>query len=321
MKYVLLTIFMCWSVASKAQTQKEIETFSKEYFAHFQKKDFDWIMVHYATQFELKEHYLKYNWTKEFDEDEFTAEYEKMRTNYLHSLKSQYERWAVVPKSKFLKVAKGDMLFANDQKSVQIVFAVANSQPCYIYPGPFIKTNAGHVSFYGNRMHTNYYSEQKAKQTVRGNTTMDLAAPVIGKPRARSHNLSENDIASPEMQPPVSVDRVSDEKMTQKELDNKVYAFADQLPEFLGGKNELLSFLKENIQVPSEDVEGKVYVSFTVNANGTLEDFKILRNLCNTCGNEAIRVLKKMPPWIPGKQNGKVVRCLFTLAIEFNSSK
>jgi len=69
-------------------------------------------------------------------------------------------------------------------------------------------------------------------------------------------------------------------------------------------------------------IEGKVYLQFVINSDGSVTDVKIIRGLGNTSlDEEAIRVVKNMPKWIPGKQNGKVVDVQFTLPIVFKLDK
>jgi hypothetical protein len=88
-------------------------------------------------------------------------------------------------------------------------------------------------------------------------------------------------------------------------------------PEFPGGWIKAQEFIKKNFVNPDEEgIKGKVYVTFIVEKDGSLTDIKILRDVGFGSGIEVIRVLKKMPKWIPAQQNGKTVRCLYSLPIQ-----
>ena len=92
---------------------------------------------------------------------------------------------------------------------------------------------------------------------------------------------------------------------------------------FDGGRDAFYKFLSENLIYPKSAIEnkitGKVYIQFTVNKKGKLRDFKILKGIEKSpdCNNEAMRVLKKMPNWIPASLNNKNVSSVFTLPISF----
>ena len=107
-----------------------------------------------------------------------------------------------------------------------------------------------------------------------------------------------------------------------KELydDSIVYIVVQDDPEFPGGIEALHKFLAENLRYPSwhPDVVGNVYVTFIVERDGTITNARVLRDLCDGCGEEALRVVNAMPKWIPGKQRGKPVRVRFNLPINFS---
>lgn len=88
-------------------------------------------------------------------------------------------------------------------------------------------------------------------------------------------------------------------------------------PEFPGGMNEFYKFIGTNYKVPtSKDfLGGKVYVTFIIEKDGNVSDIKILRDVGFGTGKEAIRVLELCPKWTPGRQNGKNVRCTYSLPI------
>ncbi len=100
-----------------------------------------------------------------------------------------------------------------------------------------------------------------------------------------------------------------------------VLTYATEMPSFPGGDSQRLKFLSKNIRYPQQasenGVQGTVFVSFVVKKDGSLADIKTLRGIGGGCDEEAIRVVKKMPRWNPGYQNGKKVSVLFNMKIDF----
>jgi len=100
--------------------------------------------------------------------------------------------------------------------------------------------------------------------------------------------------------------------------DNTVYNTAgiEVKPEFPGGIDEFYKFISKNYNCPKvEKLAGKVYVTFIIEKDGSLTDIKVLRDIGYGTGKEAIRVLELSPKWLPGEQNGKKVRCTYSLPI------
>ena len=95
----------------------------------------------------------------------------------------------------------------------------------------------------------------------------------------------------------------------------------EQMPSFPGGDSELFSYLSKNIKYPAiaqeNGIQGTVYLRFAVSKTGDIDKVEILRALDNACDREAIRVVKSMPRWIPGKQNGANVSVWYTLPVKF----
>ena len=96
----------------------------------------------------------------------------------------------------------------------------------------------------------------------------------------------------------------------------------EQMPEFLGGVEELSKFLKTNIHYPQlareDGTNGTVYVTFVVAKTGDIKDVKVLRGIGSDFDKEAIRVIKSMPRWTPGKQNGVAVNVQMNMPIKFS---
>ncbi len=96
----------------------------------------------------------------------------------------------------------------------------------------------------------------------------------------------------------------------------------EQMPEFKGGVEELNKFLHDNIKYPQlareEGIQGKVFVTFVVSKTGKITNVKLLRGIGGGCDDEAIRVVKMMPDWKPGRQNGSTTAVQFNLPVQFN---
>jgi protein TonB len=97
------------------------------------------------------------------------------------------------------------------------------------------------------------------------------------------------------------------------------------MPEFVGGQEAFFQYLSESIDYPQmakeAGVEGKVYVQFVVEKDGSITDVKVIRGAQKQLDQEALRVIEEMDNWIPGSQNGKKVRVLFTIPINFKINK
>lgn len=102
---------------------------------------------------------------------------------------------------------------------------------------------------------------------------------------------------------------------------NQVFTAVEKAPQFPG---DFGAFLGRNIRYPAVDkdnnVQGKVFIQFIVETDGSLDDFKVMRAPSETLGDESVRVLSTSPKWIPGYQNGKAVRVMYTVPISFTLS-
>ena len=101
--------------------------------------------------------------------------------------------------------------------------------------------------------------------------------------------------------------------------DDKVYEVCEQMPIFEGGDAALLKYLRENLKYPDKTkdrgVQGRLVIGFIVEKDGSLTDVKVLRLVDIALDSEVLRVVKGMPKWIPGRQNGKRVRVRYLLPI------
>ncbi len=118
---------------------------------------------------------------------------------------------------------------------------------------------------------------------------------------------------------PNTLDKVT--QVTAEQVVQKPFEVAEVMPSFPGGDAALLKYLTDNIRYPVVDAEqgtqGRVVLRFVVDASGSISDVKVLRSLSPTCDKEAERVVKGMPKWIPGRQNGKSVPVYYSLPVRF----
>lgn len=101
-----------------------------------------------------------------------------------------------------------------------------------------------------------------------------------------------------------------------------VYSMVEMMPSFKGGESALERFISKNLKYPEEarknGISGDVIIEFIVNADGSLSGFRILKKLGYGCDEEALRVIRLMPAWNPGKQNGRKVKTKMVLPVNFS---
>lgn len=123
----------------------------------------------------------------------------------------------------------------------------------------------------------------------------------------------------PDAVDPNTLDKVVE--VTAEQVYQKPFEVAEVMPSYPGGDKELMKFLSDNIKYPVVDMEqgtqGRVVLRFVVGIDGNITDVNVVRSLSPTCDKEAVRVVKSMPKWIPGRQNGKPVPVYFSLPVRF----
>ena len=115
---------------------------------------------------------------------------------------------------------------------------------------------------------------------------------------------------------------VKTNKTTKKSgANNKVYVVVEQMPSFPGGDSALLKYLFENIKYPMSALkaqkQGRVMVRFTVEKDGAITNVKVARSVTPSLDAEAVRAIKSMPKWSPGKQGGEFVRVKYIVPVSF----
>lgn len=103
--------------------------------------------------------------------------------------------------------------------------------------------------------------------------------------------------------------------------EGKIFTVVEEMPGFPGGEEELFKYLRKNIKYPpvarENGMQGRVFVTFVVDKDGKVKDARILKGVGGGCDEEALRVIRAMPDWKPGKQNGRAVSVQYNLPVNF----
>lgn len=107
----------------------------------------------------------------------------------------------------------------------------------------------------------------------------------------------------------------------EKPVEEEIFTAVEQQPDFPGGQSAMYKFLGENIKYPAAaqraNVSGRVFVKFVVEKDGSIGAVEVLKGIGFGCDEEAIRVIKSMPKWNPGRQNGKNVRVFYNMPVVY----
>ena len=158
-------------------------------------------------------------------------------------------------------------------------------------------------------------SEVKPEEEMKSQEDLNKTSTSIGALDAKGNDeaagvvlQAKQDIAQPE--PP-----------KHEEVENKVFTTVEQMPSFPGGDAALMNWLRNNVRYPAvaeeNGIQGRVVVSFVVERNGSITDVQVVKSVDPSLDKEASRVVKSMPNWIPGKQNGSAVRVKYNVPVTF----
>ena len=142
----------------------------------------------------------------------------------------------------------------------------------------------------------------------------------IGNIYAQTYSTDENITESD------STKTTNTEYNEDEYIEQTVIHYQATYPEFPGGMSELMKFIQKNMQYPKiaikKGIEGRVICQFTVKKDGSIENVIIIRGLHKSLDKEAVRVIKKMPKWKPGKDyEGQVQDCKYTIPVTFKLPK
>ena len=135
-----------------------------------------------------------------------------------------------------------------------------------------------------------------------------------------SNETKAGEIATNVFIPPAPL-KEADVVKIEKPKDDEIFIGVEQQPEFPGGESEMRKFLNKSVNYPTAaqrgNISGRVTVQFVVEKDGSIGAVKVLKGIGFGCDEEAVRVIKSMPKWNPGKQNGKPVRVYFNLPVTY----
>ena len=124
---------------------------------------------------------------------------------------------------------------------------------------------------------------------------------------------AEQEIAQPAAPAPTNT--------VSAEVENKVFDVVEQMPSFPGGNSALMAYLNSNVKYPvvaqENGVQGRVVISFVVERDGSITDVQVVKSVDPSLDREAARVVRSMPRWNPGKQNGQAVRVKYDVPVSF----
>jgi protein TonB len=119
----------------------------------------------------------------------------------------------------------------------------------------------------------------------------------------------------------VQVQETVQEEVKEEEAPQEVFVVVEEMPSFPGGEPALMAFINSNIQYPEiakeNNIQGRVILKFCVTYKGGVDQVQIIKGVDPALDNEAIRVIKMLPAWKPGKQGGKPVNVWYNVPVIF----
>ncbi|MBO6025530.1 MAG: energy transducer TonB [Bacteroidales bacterium] len=114
---------------------------------------------------------------------------------------------------------------------------------------------------------------------------------------------------------------VAPEVVEEEVTEQEIFQIVEEMPAFPGGEAKLMEYVGKNIKYPQiareTGIQGRVFIGFVVEPDGSVSNVKLLRGIGGGCDEEAMRVVKSMPKWKPGKQRGKAVRVSYQIPVFF----
>jgi protein TonB len=114
---------------------------------------------------------------------------------------------------------------------------------------------------------------------------------------------------------------VAPEVVEEEVVEQEIFQIVEEMPAFPGGEQKLMEYVGKNIKYPQiareTGIQGRVFIGFVVEPDGSVSNVKLLRGIGGGCDEEAMRVVKSMPRWKPGKQRGKAVRVSYQIPVFF----
>ncbi|MBR6227395.1 MAG: energy transducer TonB [Bacteroidales bacterium] len=140
--------------------------------------------------------------------------------------------------------------------------------------------------------------------------------------------IVENEVETEDLNINAEVDQtevieeyVAPEVVEEEVVEQEIFQIVEEMPSFPGGEAELMKYVGSHIKYPQiareTGIQGRVFVSFVVEPDGSISNVKLLRGIGGGCDEEAMRVIKSLPKWKPGKQRGKAVRVSYQIPVFF----
>jgi len=156
-------------------------------------------------------------------------------------------------------------------------------------------------------------------------TVVKYVAPVIVdsiKPEEASQFMAMDDVAETVVDEDVGLEIIEQvQEEIEEEAPQEVFVVVEEMPSFPGGDAELFNFIYSNINYPEiakeNNIQGRVTLRFCVTYKGTVDQVSVVRGVDPSLDEEAIRVIKMLPLWKPGKQGGKPVNVWYSVPIKF----
>ncbi len=161
-------------------------------------------------------------------------------------------------------------------------------------------------------------AEEQAREQSRERSNRELSKNV-SKPQDRPQKESSKHQTN--TKPIQSLSEDSQPQLNNEVDESEVFTVVEEMPEFPGGMAKLAEYLANNIKYPQmareSGIQGRVFINFVVEPDGHVSNVNVKRSVGGGCDEEALRVVKAMPKWKPGKQRGKAVRVSYNLPVNF----
>ena len=163
-----------------------------------------------------------------------------------------------------------------------------------------------------------------ADQPLTAQATPEPAAPAVSEQVTPAAPVKETPQATPapaKTEKPAAQTAQSTATKEDVSADNTVRDVVEQMPSFPGGTEAMMSYVSRSIKYPTvaeeNGIQGLVTVSFVVEKDGSISGAKVIRSVDPSLDKEALRIIRSMPRWTPGKQDGKPVRVKYTIPVRF----
>lgn len=256
--------------------------------------------------------------------EELTLEEKRSYLNWVPDRKIEKE----IPAPLFEKMKTKNMaVWINDKISTKAEINKYKRSDFSYYTYSFVHKNARSKRFpqeYQYTIYTKDYFDKNLKNSHShfSNDTLKLVISdykKVAKKEIKKNSAEEDKLYVEYLKKNKEINESDKEKLINQQSAATVYTEAEKKPDFPGGMMAFYDFVGKNYKAPDAKIDGKVYIQFIVETDGSLTNFEILRDIGHGTGEEAVRVLKLSPKWIPAEKDGKKVRVQFSLPISIKS--